>query len=86
MGRPALQEEELLPRPVPPDQGATRWSQGDHRRRGLHPDSSPRDADPGQAYRDLGNIYYLKRDKEKIVARLARQARELGYELQPQAA
>ena len=44
----------------------------------------------GKPYRDLGNIYYLKRDKEKekekIVARLARQARELGYELQPQAA
>lgn len=37
-------------------------------------------------YRDLGNLYYLKRDKEKIVARLARQARELGYELQPQQA
>ena len=37
-------------------------------------------------YRDLGNVYYLKRDKEKLVARLARQARELGYELQPQQA
>lgn len=37
-------------------------------------------------YRDLGNLYYLKRDKEKLVARLARQARELGYELQPQQA
>lgn len=34
-------------------------------------------------YRDLGNLYYLKRDKEKLVARLAHQARELGYELQP---
>lgn len=37
-------------------------------------------------YRDLGNIYYLKRDKEKTVAYLARQARALGYELQPQQA
>lgn len=37
-------------------------------------------------YRDLGNLYYVKHDKEKIVARLARQARELGYELQPQLA
>lgn len=37
-------------------------------------------------YRDLGNLYYLKRDKEKLVARLQRQARELGYELQPQQA
>lgn len=37
-------------------------------------------------YRDLGNVYYLKRDKEKIVARLARQARELGFELHPQQA
>lgn len=34
-------------------------------------------------YRDLGNIYYLKRDKKKSITRLARQARELGYELQP---
>lgn len=37
-------------------------------------------------YRDLGNVYYLKRDKEKLVARLARQARALGYELQPKLA
>ena len=37
-------------------------------------------------YRDLGNVYYLKRDKEKLVARLARQARELGYELHLQQA
>jgi transposase len=37
-------------------------------------------------YRDLGNIYYIKRDKEKMVAYLARQARALGYELQPQQA
>ena len=37
-------------------------------------------------YRDLGNIYYIKRDKEKMVASLARQARALGYELQPQQA
>jgi transposase len=40
----------------------------------------------GKPYRDLGNVYYLKRDKEKTVARLPRQARELGYELQPQQA
>ena len=37
-------------------------------------------------YRDLGNQYFLKRDKQRVVTRLARQARELGYELQPVAA
>lgn len=36
-----------------------------------------------QPFRDLGNQYFLKRDQQKVVARLARQARELGYELQP---
>lgn len=34
-------------------------------------------------YRDLGNHYFIKRDEQKAVARLARKARELGYELQP---
>ena len=37
-------------------------------------------------YRDLGNEYFIKRDEQRVVARLARQARQLGYELQPTAA
>ncbi len=39
-----------------------------------------------QSWRDLGNQYFLKRDPQRVVARLARQARELGFELQPTAA
>jgi transposase len=37
-------------------------------------------------YRDLDNLPHLKQDKAKTIARLARRARELGYELMPQAA
>ena len=39
-----------------------------------------------KVYRDLGNHYFIKRDEQHVVARLARQARDLGYELQPKAA
>ena len=37
-------------------------------------------------YREVGNQYFLKRDEQKVIARLARQTRELGYEIQPREA
>ena len=37
-------------------------------------------------YRDRGNSYLVKRDEQRVLARLTRQARELGYEIHPQAA
>ena len=40
----------------------------------------------GVTYRDLGSAYFDQRDKAKLAQRLARRIKDLGYEVQLNAA